>query len=243
MNVRTAAAIAGISGATLVIGSTVTALSLLSFGRSKGTKWLPQAWAKAVLASSGVKLTVVGLDRFDHRAHYVMASNHVSLMDPPAIMAAAPQMVRFVAKSELFKIPVFGQAARAAGNIPVERGRVGSSTRKLAKVGTELHAQHLSLLFFPEGTRSEDGQLQAFKKGAAVLAIQNQVPILPIAVAGTREILPKGKVEIRPGRIGLAFGTPIDVAGRTAADRDAVTAQLRAAIEALIPEAEAARHA
>jgi len=233
-------AAAGIPAATAVIAPAVLAAGAVTLGRNHGTRILPQLWAKAVLESCGADVAVVGLDRFDHRRNYVMVSNHVSLMDAPAIVAHAPQKVRFVAKKSLFYVPLWGQALWAAGNISVDRARSGSATRRLAgmrqKVGKEI-----SVLFFPEGTRSPDAKLLPFKKGASVMAIQAQVPVLPIAVAGTQEILPKNTVEVRPGVIGLAFGKPIDVAGYTMKDRDAFTQRVRAAVEELISEAEEAR--
>lgn len=233
-------AAAGIAAATAVIAPAVIAAGAVSLGRNHGTKFLPKLWAKAVLESCGADVAVVGLDRFDHGRNFVMVSNHVSLMDAPAIVAHAPQKVRFVAKKSLFYVPLWGQALWAAGNISVDRAKSGSATRRLQglreKVGKEI-----SVLFFPEGTRSPDAKLLPFKKGASVMALQAQVPILPIAVAGTQEILPKNTTEIRPGVIGLAFGSPIDVAGYAMKDRDALTQRARAAVEALIAEAEAAR--
>ncbi len=233
-------ALTGIAAATAVIAPSVIVAGAATLGRNHGTKILPQLWCKAALKSCGAEVAVVGLDRFDHKRNYVFVSNHVSLVDAPAIVAHAPQKVRFVAKKSLFYVPVWGQALWAAGNISVDRTRTGSATRRLAelrqKVGNEI-----SVLFFPEGTRSPDAKLLPFKKGASVMAIQAQVPVLPVAVAGTQEILPKNTVEVRPGVIGLAFGKPIDVAGYSMKDRDAFTQRIRASVEELIGEAEAAR--
>ncbi|WP_373044257.1 lysophospholipid acyltransferase family protein [Vulgatibacter sp.] len=233
-------AAAGIVSATAVIAPSVMVAGFATLGKNHGTRVLPQLWAKWVLAACGADVAVVGMDRFDHKRNYVMVSNHVSLMDAPAIVAHAPQKVRFVAKKSLFYVPVFGQALWAAGNISVDRAKTGSATRKLremsAKVGKEI-----SVLFFPEGTRSAQAELMPFKKGATVMAIQAQVPVLPIAVAGTEEVLPKSTLEIRPGVIGLAFGKPIDVAGYTMKERDAFTRRVREAVAGLKIEAEAAR--
>lgn len=241
MNVpRLPIALVGIPAATAVIAPMVIGAGLATLGRNHGTKILPKLWCKAVLATFGADVAVVGLDRFDHGRDYVMASNHVSLADAPAIVAHAPQKVRFVAKKSLFYVPIWGQALWAAGNIAVDRAKTGSATRRLAAMSRKV-GHGISVLFFPEGTRSPDGKLLPFKKGAAVMAIQSRVPLLPIAVAGTQEILPKHTLRIRPGVIGLAFGRPIEVAGATMRDRDALTARLRAAIEELIEEAEAAR--
>ena len=233
-------AAAGIAAASAVIAPSVIVAGFATLGRNHGTKILPQLWCKAVLASCGADVAVVGLDRFDHGRNYVMVSNHVSLMDAPAIVAHAPQKVRFVAKRSLFYVPVWGQALWAAGNISVDRARTGSATRRLKEMSRKV-CPEISVLFFPEGTRSPDAKLLPFKKGASVMAIQTQVPVLPIAVAGTEEILPKNTVEIRPGVIGLAFGEPIDVAGVTMKDRDAFTKRIRSSVENLIGEAQAAR--
>lgn len=233
-------AAAGIAGATAIVAPTVIVAGALTLGRNHGTRILPQLWARMVLASCGVEVAATGLDRFDHRANYVMVSNHVSLMDAPAIIATAPQKIRFVAKRSLFYVPLFGQALWVAGNIPVDRANTGSATRRLQKMGSQV-GREISVLFFPEGTRSADATLLPFKKGAAVMAIRSQVPVLPIAVAGTREVLPKNTLEIRPGVVGVAFGRPIEVAGMTLQDRDALNARMREAVAELIAEAEEAR--
>lgn len=233
-------AMAGIAAATAVVAPSVIVVSALTLGKNHGTAFLPRLWAKMTLASCGVKVAVRGMDRFDHRANYVMVSNHVSLMDAPAIVSLAPQKIRFVAKRSLFYVPVFGQALLAAGNIPVDRARAGSAARRLSEAAHRV-GREISLLYFPEGTRSPDGTLQEFKKGAAVMAIQAQVSVLPIAVAGTRDVLPKGSRDVHPGTVGVAFGEPIEVAGRSLRDRDELNRLLHAAVEKLLPEAEEAR--
>jgi 1-acyl-sn-glycerol-3-phosphate acyltransferase len=233
---------ANVAAATLAVAPVVVAASAATLRKNHGTAILPKLWAKWVLASCGAKVAVAGLERFDHAKNYVLASNHVSLLDAPAIVAHTPQKVRFVAKRSLFYIPLFGQAAWMAGNIPVDRARHGSAQRKLSEAARRVQNE-VSLLFFPEGTRSPGGNLLPFKKGAAVMALQAQVPILPIAVAGTFDILPKKSLAIEPGVIGLAYGEPIDVAGLGLPDRDAVTKRVRDAVAALLPEAEAARQA
>jgi 1-acyl-sn-glycerol-3-phosphate acyltransferase len=137
-------------------------------------------------------------------------------------------------------VPVFGLAAWATGNIFVKREKKGSARRSLQRAADHV-GRDVSVLFFAEGTRSETGNLGPFKPGAAMMALSAQVPLLPIALAGTAEILPHGGGPVRPGTVGLAVGRPIPVTGRTTRDRDEVTAELRAAIEALLVEAEAAR--
>lgn len=236
---QTAIAYAGIATATAVFAPMSTAFSLASLGRNHGTRTIPKLWGRSVLASCGVRYAVRGLDRFSHDRQFIVASNHQSLLDPPLVLCAIPQKLRFVGKRSLFYIPLFGQALWAAGNVPIDRSRSEESTRKLNRTGRKV-GKDLSILFFPEGTRSPDGALLPFKKGATMMALQTGNALLPVAVAGTRELLPKHARTVNPGAVGVAFGSPVEVAGRTLADRDAITRELREAVAALMPEAEEA---
>lgn len=231
---------AGFATATTVFGSAASVCSLLSLGKNHGTKVIPRVWGRSVLASCGVDLEVTGLDRFDHGGQYILASNHQSLLDPPAILAAAPLKVRFVAKASLFYLPLLGQAMWMVGNVPIDRRRTETSTRKLSRLGSKV-GKGRSILFFPEGTRSLDERLLPLKKGAAVMAIQTGFPILPVALAGTGALLPKGAKVAARGRVAVAFGEPIPAAGLELSDRDGLTRKLRASLDELIPEAEALR--
>jgi 1-acyl-sn-glycerol-3-phosphate acyltransferase len=237
---RTAFAVPVIATATATFGPTVIATSLLTLRRWHRTDIVPKTWARIVLASSGAELRIRGLDRFDHRRHFVVASNHQSLMDVPAIMAAAPQRIRFVAKKQLLYIPVFGQALWAMGNVPIDRSNPAAANERLSEHRHEV-GRTLSLLFFAEGTRSKDGALLPFRRGAAAMALDTKVPLLPVVISGSRDVLPPGAATVRPGPIGVAFGKPIEVAGRDRTERHALTEELRAAVAALLPEAEEAR--
>lgn len=230
----------GFASATTFFGSLSTVMSAISLGKNHGTEVIPRAWGRMVLASCGVSCGVTGLDRFDHDQQYILASNHQSLLDPPVILAATPLKVRFVAKRSLFYVPVLGQAMWAAGNVPIDRKRTEASTKKLSEVGTKV-GNHLSILFFPEGTRSLDGKILPLKRGAAVMAIQTGLPLLPVALAGTGELLPKGAMVSAHGKVGLAFGEPIPVKGCQLSDRETLTRTLRASLDKLLPEAEAMR--
>lgn len=237
---RTAVAIPTIATATATIGTSVIAASLLTLRRWHRTDLLPKAWARVVLAAAGAEVHVRGLDRFDHRRHFVMASNHQSLLDVPLIMAAAPQRIRFVAKKQLLYVPVLGQALWAMGNVPIDRANATAASESLAAQRGAI-GRTLSLLFFAEGTRSPDGTLLPFRRGAAAMALDTGVPLLPVGVAGTRDVLASGGVVVHPGPVGIAFGKPIEVAGRARSDRQALTEELRVAVTALREEAEEAR--
>jgi 1-acyl-sn-glycerol-3-phosphate acyltransferase len=136
-------------------------------------------------------------------------SNHASHFDVPMIFQAFPRPVRMVAKKELFAIPVFGKAMRAAGFPEVDRRNRARAIEALER-GSSLFSQGISLWIAPEGTRSRDGSLQPFKKGGFVLALERQIAILPIGIAGTREVLAPGSVNVRIDvPVHVHFGAPI----------------------------------
>ncbi|MBF5044431.1 1-acyl-sn-glycerol-3-phosphate acyltransferase [Aggregicoccus sp. 17bor-14] len=197
---------------------------------------LLELWAKSMLASAGVVTEAVGLEHLPE-GHCVFVCNHQSHYDAFLILKHVPKHIRYVAKRELARIPVFGHAVRATGNIVVDR--TGSSKDR-ERLQDAVHAvrERVSVMFFPEGTRSEDGVLRPFKKGAAMLAIQSGVPVVPMAVSGTRLILPKGGRSVRWGqRAALVVGKPISPVGLQPSDRDAFTQRLQAAVSELYAQA------
>ncbi len=221
-------------GITGVASVAVTALSLKDPKDADGVLGL---WARSVLASAGVQHEAVGLENVPEEGHVVFVSNHQSHYDALVNFAHIRKHTRYVAKAELFKIPVFGRAMRAAGNIPVERTG-GSGDRARLSEAVQALRERVSVLFFAEGTRSEDGRLRPFKKGAAALAIQAGVPVVPMAVSGTRLILPKGGRAVRWGqKVVLVVGKPLATTGLTMKDRDALTRQLEDAVAQLYAEA------
>jgi 1-acyl-sn-glycerol-3-phosphate acyltransferase len=173
----------------------------------------------------------------------VVVSNHQSAMDIFAIAAALPGQLRWVAKRELFRIPVFGRAMRAAGYVSIDREDPRRSRRGLSRAAEAL-AEGASLVVFPEGTRSADGRLAPFKRGAFALAQASRAPVVPVAVRGSRAVLPAGRWRITPGRIEVVIGSPIPSAGVPQADlaaraREAIAALLGQDIEATTPPSAA----
>lgn len=194
-------------------------------------------WARMVLASAGVRHEAVGLEHIPADGHVVFVCNHQSHYDALVHLAHIRKHTRYIAKAELFKIPVFGAALRRSGNIPVERTGGGGDRARLSDAARAVREQ-VSVLFFAEGTRSEDGLLRPFKKGAAALAIQAGVPVVPMAVSGTRLILPKGGRAVRWGqRVSLVVGEPIPTEGLTIQDREPLTRRLEDAVAQLYSEA------
>ncbi|MCE9667590.1 1-acyl-sn-glycerol-3-phosphate acyltransferase [Myxococcus stipitatus] len=230
-------AFAGVSavGLTGVFSTVISALSVANAHR-EADKAL-RVWARGVLSSAGVRHEAVGLEHIPAEGHVVFVCNHQSHYDAPVQLAYITKHTRYVAKAELFKIPVFGAAMRRAGNIPVERSGSGGDRARMSEAVTALR-ERVSVLFYAEGTRSEDGRLRPFKKGAATLAIQAGVPVVPMAVSGTRLILPKGGRAVRWGqRVALVVGEPILTKDLTLDDRDALTRRLEDAVAQLYTEA------
>ena len=160
----------------------------------------------------------------------MLVCNHQSNFDAPFVFARLPKHIRFVAKQELYRIPIFGAALKAMGNIPVERTGSEGDRRRI-EAAIEQVRTRTSILFFAEGTRSTDGRLRSFKKGAAILAIDAQVPVVPVAVAGAHEITPKGGLWVHSGRpLVLRVGKPIPTTGLGREDRDTLTRQAHDAV-------------
>jgi 1-acyl-sn-glycerol-3-phosphate acyltransferase len=193
-------------------------------------------WSRSLLLIAGTKVTVDGLERIDPKQNYIICPNHLSYMDTPVVLTHIRVPFRFLAKEELFKIPFMGTHLRQAGHIPVHLEDPRASLKTLTRAAEIIRQRSISLLIFPEGGRSEDGKLQEFKEGAAYLAIKAQVPVLPLALIGTREVLAMHSNTFHRGHVRLRVGTPIPTAGLTIRDRGAVTAAMREQIEQMLKD-------
>ncbi len=191
-------------------------------------------WSKWILWASNVRVRTEGLDTVDLEQPQIFASNHVSWFDVWVISATLPKRFRFVAKAELGKIPIFGQAWKAAGHISVDRSNRASAVASLTEAGKLIRADRSSVVIFPEGTRSATGELLPFKKGAFMLALHTHVDIVPVAVVGSRRVLPKGGWRVRGGEVILRFGPAIPTAGYDEQNRDELIRRVRSAIEELL---------
>ena len=196
--------------------------------------WAPRLWSRIALWAAGVKLVVHNPERMGRSAPCVFVSNHVSWYDIFTLLAILPRY-RFVAKAELFKIPLFGPAARRAGTIPIHR-----ENRKAAFQAYEAAAHEIrggaSVVVCPEGTRGDSYSLRPFKKGPFVLAIAAEAPVVPLVVYGTREVQPKGSFVIRSSTVHVHFMEDIETKGMHYDDHDrlaeACWRRMAAALEA-----------
>jgi len=189
--------------------------------------------ARAGVHLAGVKVEIVGLDRFDNHGTYIYMCNHVSNIDPPIVVPAIPKRTSVLVKKQVFKIPVLATAMRMGQLVPVDRTDRDSAINSLKKA-QEVLAAGVNMTVFPEGTRSKTGELLPFKKGPFYMAMEAGVPILPMTVLGTRAIWPKGSMGITPGTATVVFHPPIDPKGFT--DRDALMRTVRDSIASALPE-------
>ena len=194
--------------------------------------WAGTGLARDILRAAGTPVIVEGLENIPRDQPVIYASNHSSMFDIWALFAALPDSVRFVAKKELFKIPLLGGAMRAAGHIPIDRAARKKAFEAYNEAARTIK-RGVTPVVFPEGTRSRTGELLPFKNAPFGLAIAAQVPVIPIYVHHTFEILPKGAWRLRPRPIRLLIGKPISTTGLGPEDRERLRDEVRAAMVAL----------
>lgn len=215
-----------IIAATIVFGAISLTVSFFDPTRHKQNA-IARAWARVLLAVSRVKVRVEGLEKIKEDGSYVFVSNHLSYMDTPVALANIPVQFRFLAKRGLFQIPFMGWHLARAGHIPVPRGDARAAVKTMTLAAQVVREQKISLLIFPEGGRSRKGEMRPFLEGAAYIAIRAGVPLVPIGLQGTREVLPYGSGNIRGGPVILRIGDPIPTDEATLRDRGLLTELLR----------------
>lgn len=193
----------------------------------------PRNWARSLLWAAGVKVELEGLEHLSPGEPAVIVANHESWFDVFALVVHLPVDTRFVGKIELTRIPFFGPSWLACGHIAIDRSDRQKAIESLRVAGETLRREGAAVVMFPEGTRSADGELLPFKKGAFVLALQTGVPVVPVGVSGSRDIMPKGSWRIRSGTIVVRVGPPISSEDRGEGARDALLQRSRAEVERL----------
>lgn len=195
-----------------------------------------RSWARSLLWIVGVKVEVEGLERVRGIEKCVWASNHVTFMDTPVMLANVPVQFFFLAKSELFAWPFVGWHLKRAGHVPVPLDDPKAALRTLSQAAKLVVERGVSVLFFPEGGRSETGELQDFKDGAAYIAIKAQVPLVPVALVGIRKTWPMNTLDFNSATVQLRFGHPIPTAGLGVQARAEITNACRAQIVDMLNE-------
>jgi len=194
---------------TVVLG-TASVLSTLVDRRGNFGHRCARAWSWLILKTTGVQVSIEGLDRLDPSRSYVFAANHQSIYDIPILFASLPFQLRIIAKESLGRIPFMGWHLQRTGHVLVDRSRPGAAVvRKMARLASQGH----SLIVFPEGTRSTDGSVARFKGGPFVIALQAKLPVVPITVVGSRHVMFRGELTVHPGRVTVIVHDPIETAG------------------------------
>jgi 1-acyl-sn-glycerol-3-phosphate acyltransferase len=187
---------------------------------------------------SGIKVVVVHGENIRRDRAAVYAVNHASNVEPPILYAVLSELfprLRILYKAELRKLPILVRAFDLAGFVPLERGNRDQSLPAIERAAAALREGN-SFLIFPEGTRSRSGDLLPFKKGGFIMALQAGAPIVPVAIKGARDAMKKGSLVIRPVRVTVRFGSPIETAGLTIDERDPLIARVRNAVARLLEE-------
>ena len=193
-------------------------------------------WWALMLAGIGYRVT--GRERVPAGLATVFCSNHESNVDPPVLFHALHPRLHVLYKAGLHKFPIMGTVFDVGGFVPIERGNREKSMVSIARGAASLRAGN-SFLIFPEGTRSRTGEMLPFKKGGFIMALEAQVPIVPVAIHGGRAAMRKGSAFVRPVTVTVRIGAPIPTEGMTLADRDALIRQVRAEIQRLLQDGSA----
>jgi len=217
---------------TIPLAIAVMFIALLS----SSSPWIDpviRLWARLILWGAGIEIRSDGIERIDRGQRYILIANHHTYFDIPCIFAAIPQPIRFMAKKSLFSIPIFGWAIGRAGFIPIDR-----KNRRTAVKSFDLAVNRIrkgnTIVIFPEEGRSREMAMRPFQRGAFLLAIRSELPILPLAIDGTYEVFKVGAKRITPGVVTIRVGTPIETVGVSVRAKETLLDQSRAQIEALL---------
>lgn len=223
--------------AFLAVWSAVWIVAALAVRLVTGSARLPLAmarkiWAPPLLWAGGVRLEASGLEHIDFDRPHLFAANHQSIFDIPALFVALPVSLRFVARSGLRKVPFLGWYMAAMGMVFVHRSRSARAAGAVDRAAEVLSGGG-SLLTFPEGTRTFDGRVGEFKGASLAPAIKATIPVVPVAIDGAFEVLPRGGFRARPGTIRLSVGDPVETRGLELGDRHALAREVRGRVLAM----------
>jgi len=211
--------------ATLVLG--VFAFVSYPFDR-KGRvgHYYARLWGKIALLANRVKVRVEGMDQLNGSGPYIFMSNHQGYYDIFTLLSHLPYQFKWLAKKELFSVPILGWTMAAVGYVSIDRGGTRDTVRAMDEAAQKIR-DGMSVVIFPEGSRSPDGSIQPFKKGGFTLAIKSKVPIVPIAISGSRDIMPKDRLTVTAGEIRVLVGPPIETQDYSLKDRESLMKKVR----------------
>jgi 1-acyl-sn-glycerol-3-phosphate acyltransferase len=214
--------------ATLVLG--VFAFLTYPFDRKgKVGHYYARLWGKTALLANRVKVRIEGMEHLNGKGPYIFMSNHQGYYDIFALLGHLPYQFKWLAKKELFSIPFFGWTMAAVGYIRIDRGGTRDTVKAMNEAAQKIR-DGMSVVIFPEGSRSPDGSIQPFKKGGFSLAIKSKVPIVPISISGSRDIMPKDRLTATSGKIQMFVDHPIEIQHLSLKDREALMMKVRETI-------------
>lgn len=190
-------------------------------------------YALTILRATGIAVTMDGTEHLAPEGPQILIVNHSSFFDILALLAFLPVHGKFIAKKELYAIPVFGGAIKAGGHVRIDRGNRGRAFSAYESASKQMLEKKLTIIIYPEGTRTRTGDLLPFKRAPFVFAIGSKARVLPVYVGGAFDIQPKGSFSVRGRRMHIAIGAPLETAGLSTDDRDALADQARNAMLAL----------
>ena len=200
-------------------------------------QWAMKSWSRLALFLFRVRVTVRGRQRRPGDGNCIYIANHASYMDIPVLGASLRDNIVFVYKEELDRTPVWGVFIRVSPHIGISRTEGREAFETIAETGRNIREGHVSVVIFPEGTRTADGSLGEFKRGGFLLATRSGVPIVPVAIKGTHKILHRDDWRVRPGRVEVTIGEPIEVpVGVTRPQEKEILAQTRAQLEQMLAD-------
>ena len=197
-------------------------LALISIpldGTGRLYHWSAWAWSKTILWLFRITVRVDGLEHIKNRKTVIYVANHASWFDIPAMVVGVPDQIRIVFKKELTWVPIWGWALKYGPYVAIDRGKPKDALKSLDKAAEQIH-RGASVLLFAEGTRTRDGKLQPFKRGAFALAVRSGVPVVPVTINNSYRILPKGSLNVRPAEIQLVLDRPIEMTGKPGKDSE-----------------------
>ena len=209
------------------------ALAILVTWDTSGATWFARRlWAPTLLWVAGTRVEVQGAEYVDPRRPTLYASNHQSSIDIPVLFLALPVNLRFIAKEQLRWVPLVGWYLQMAGHILIDRSNRTRAIASLDRAAVEIARRKISLIVFPEGTRSPDGRILPFKHGSFGLALKARIPVVPVTLEGSCDVMPRRSWRIRPGLIKVRLGAPVEVADFDVNDRAGLARVVREAVVA-----------
>jgi 1-acyl-sn-glycerol-3-phosphate acyltransferase len=212
---------------TVSYGTVTILVSIIS---TRVARHIAHLWCIHLLLLCGVRVRTIGTEKLSQEERYVFIANHQSFFDIPTLYACLRFSLSFIAKKELFFIPFFGWGIAAIGHIWIDRENARRARKSITRAVEKLKRQRISLVLFPEGTRSVTGEVGEFRRGSFTLALEAGVPVVPVSIVGTRDILPKKSLMFAPGTVMVVIGDPISAGDCAKLDKGELSEMLRSRI-------------